>query len=736
MSASDDYDSGHHDGELFFGEDGEDLEDELDDKPTRRAVARVVLTDAVKPIRGKPRPQRFSTFDLETWQWEHPYLASWYGGQGEPVTFQNEPRGAPWLRGRDPGRVCVAQFLDFFLRKENAGTICYAHNGGKFDFLFLLWELGSAGFSQRGYRWRILPIQSGIFRIYVTHPSLGVRKKKLRDGRVIEVPKQSWIFSDSLRLLPMSLDKVGESFEVGRKTDLRKELGLPPIPKGATRQQKLDASAQLFDVLARPQNRAIAIKYNRLDCRILYDGLRKYEEHIRAIGGEMKGTTPSSSIDVYRRKFQRRDIFTNKHISTCGELGRIASKCRGCGHEAIRDAYSGGRSEIYTTRGVDLNYYDYNSHYLSCMAERMPVEIATVIEGGDEAQLWRSARGQGIGIIDCDVSIPEDCYLPPLPWRERSGGSAAKLLFPVGSFSGSWDTEELRLLPLVGGRITKIRRQLWFGGSTVFEDFVKAIWAYRRKGDTAALRELAKLLGNANYGKWAQRPESIEYFVDPSVQEALDRQLVPYAGLEQLGVFVGAADREASHIAPAISVHVCSIARSRLWRTNFHILQAGGRIYYSDTDSTMVSGYYQEDSKELGGMKLEHHIRRANFQRPKAYEFQCYADCPAKSCREAETDEQHTIKAKGLGRGLGAPIDYAEWERMINTTLPPKSRKVVRQRISQFKESYKAHARDGRRFPYVITQPKGIIGDYDKRTLCADGVNTVARVVKNNVLVT
>jgi len=139
-----------------------------------------------KPYNGlTPRPAiatatRKAAFDIETIGWTEPYAVGFYNGK-EFKLFE--------------GRDCIKTFLEFFLTKKQRHLITYAHNGGKFDFSFLLQELVQ---NKKYEHWNIRPVR------------IGARITEIR----VQHGKQHWILRDSVAFLPFSLKKVTHNFGV------------------------------------------------------------------------------------------------------------------------------------------------------------------------------------------------------------------------------------------------------------------------------------------------------------------------------------------------------------------------------------------------------------------------------------------------------------------------------------------------------------------------------------------
>lgn len=622
----------------------------------------------------------------------------------------------------------IDRALAHVLRPEYAGWWVYAHNGGNYDFTFFLRRLILDPAYRSKYTVDIIPIGSTVVTFTVTEvdPGMHVKSCPLKKCRGCKAKRkdnrdQKWTFVDSARSLPMALEEVGDVFDTTKKV-------------------KLTVS---YDELAQKRNEKTMRHYLQVDCIALYDGLQKFHKTINDMGGQVGVTLPSTSLDLFRRVFQKDDIHTNRHYLRCPNYGKpvkrgvndvcppevagygpdgkpLVSYC--CLHDFIREAYFGGRTEIYRMefkpyhdekgRWVDrANLYDINSHYPHCMLEPMPVGPAIEMEGLSEANVYSNARRM-VGIVDCEVEIPRDCYLPPLPVKHEG-----KLMFPTGRLRGTWDTAELCLLPKVGGKILKTYRSVWFTTEPIFIRFIRQLYKLRNKKDpnwNKGLDRIAKLLMNSLYGKWAMKVTRTKIVIHPSSPEG--KQCINF----EADVWAEDTIVNPIYILPQLSVHVTSVARARLWEINNKVLQDGGRIYYNDTDSLVCSGATLETGADLGALKNEATIKRAVFALPKLYLIE------TDESNEDKTKEANLkIKSKGLGPGIRPaeegddPLDGQLSEKEF-FDLVRKGVPITRTRITKLKEALNDYARNATSFPRVISTPKAMKTAYDKRTVLDD----------------
>lgn len=642
--------------------------------------------DILRRMSGKPRARRFATIDIEATDWVKPYAVGFYDGR----EYQD------WI-----GSDCIEKALNFVLQPKYVGYWIYAHNGGNYDFTFFLRRLLSRSMERR-FKTEITPLGSCMFRLDVyEYDKDGDKRHTAKDWKV------KWTFIDSARLMPIKLSELGDTFGITKKVELKMS----------------------YNELARPENRELMRHYLKTDNVSLYQAIDKIQTIINDLGGQIGPTLPSTSLDLFRRRFQKDDIYTNRHFLECKDYGQKNkdAECKGCGHAFIREAYFGGRSEIFRMQyrpspGHEEAYlYDVNSMYPACMLEPMPIGSGILMEGMTEKQVYDNALMK-TGIVDCDVYIPEDCYLPPLPVveKDKHGKRKGKLIFPVGYFSGTWDTAELCLLKKVGGKILRTRRSMWFDEATIFTRFVKTIYKYRDKSLPTwnkGMDWIAKILLNAAYGKFAMRENRSRFVIHPDDVE----NLTPIDFTAD--IWEEDVEMSASYIVPQLAVHITALARRQLWTILSGIVADGGRIYYCDTDSVVCSGVKLPTSKELGALKLENVITRAEFVLPKLYLIETQEESKKK---RAETHLK--VKAKGMGPGirvnedgddsLDGQLSEKEFFDLVKNGVP-----IQRHRMTKFREALSGYLKKATEFPRVIASPKQLQSKYDKR-IVLDDLNT------------
>lgn len=532
------------------------------------------VPEFLEPLSGKRKKRRrFATLDIESKDGDQidlplddpdrdpqrpgftrPFLTAVYNPharKGDPTyqEFRDEPHLSDrhWrTRHLHPGG-CIDKLLSVILTKRFRNFVFYAHNGGSFDYLFFLAWLRA---HDDEFGFTVIPIQTTIQLLRVWE----------RDPESPDVPgKNRWEFLDSMRLIPMGLDRACKSF------------GLP---------------TKLQHDLAMHEDDPRWSDYLKQDCVALWELMTRFHDMIEELGGEVGITTPATAMRLFRRRFLGQDgspprIARHRHWREC-ELGAM---CDGCAHAWIRRGYYGGRTEIFRFFATGVRYYDLNSSYAAAMREKMPTGRRVVEQGHLDWCRHPSQGGRYSGFAECTVSIPAHCPIPPLPHRHRE---TRKLVFPAGRFHGVWSVEELLLLsdPLVGGEIVHVGRVCWFELEDVFSAMIDTLWRFRDKAQPdydPGLDALAKLLINAGYGKFAMRPERTSIVFRRSVdanhcflcgeEKPIERDHCaacdgskPAQSDIDADVWYQAQFTDAAYIIPHIAAHITALARVRLWR--------------------------------------------------------------------------------------------------------------------------------------------------------------------------
>ena len=300
---------------------------------------------ALQPLKDTPStPTKIGVFDIETINWTEPYALGFYDGDNLKIF---------------DGRECIKLFLEEFLRRKYAGLIVYAHNGGKFDFSFILDEI-----MKFEDEYKIEPMRSG--------------------ARILQIKftknKQSWILRDSMSIFNnFSLAKLTKNFEV---ESLKGDFDHNKINWDNWEDLKPEWEPYLTN-----------------DCLGLHQVMTKFEQFlIENFGVDLHKNITLAQISMR--------VFRKKHLKI--KIPNYITQ-----EDDIRKSYYGGRTEIFKTYGENLNYYDINSLYPYVMHKyKMPVGVP---------RLTYAMRVHEFGIAHAQVYVPEHIKVPVLPYRSESG---------------------------------------------------------------------------------------------------------------------------------------------------------------------------------------------------------------------------------------------------------------------------------------------------------------------------
>lgn len=641
----------------------------------------------LEPLSSKVKRTRFAIVDIESKDGDsqrpgftRPFLIGVYDSERrEYVEFRDEPHllTRDWTeRAVLPGG-CIDKTMSYLMSPLFKNYNIYAHNGGSFDHLFWLEWLRR---HQDEYGFEVVPVQS----------SIQVIKVWMQPQDEETEVRQHAAFLDSMKLLPMGLDRACQTFGLPGKVS--HDLGMhEDDPQWSV--------------------------YLKQDCLALAEVLLKTHDLVEnRLGGEIGMTAPSTSMKLFRRKFLARKDSVKRipryaHWTGCKDK----ENCTGCAHEWIRRGYYGGRTELFRTHGEGLHYYDINSSYVAAMKETMPVGNRYVEEGRLDWRLYE----RNCGFVECMVHVPEDCPIPPLPFRHPL---THKLMFPSGTFHGVWSTEELKLLedPMVKGEILDVRKSVWFGRKNVFGGMVDELWRLRDKSQEdydEGLSMLAKLMGNSLYGKFGMKTERTSVvFRKEFTGKTCFLCGAPVEGIRLCPACHGSKSAsgdssdwvwyqkkkvEASYIIPQIAAHITALARVRIWRFMKQAIEAGGNIYYTDTDS-IITDAVLKSSTELGALKDEYpgQLLRGEFIQPKVYML------------EADSFTEAKVTMKGFPKKLRTKENL---ERLKNKeTLDYINLERVR---TLARKGFTAG-------PQMRNVKKSFKSDYDKRVINPDGLTT------------
>lgn len=298
--------------------------------------------DGFQPGKRLPtKPTTFYVCDIEAIEWTEAYAIGFTDGK-QYIQFDD--------------KNCIEQFLDFFLTKKFRSSICYAHNGGKYDFTHILHTMRTTE-RFRGYEIRPIRLQGAFVDIAIIKN------------------KHKWTLRDSFRLMPFSLKAIGEKFGLETK-------------KGAFDHKKINWHNWR-------ELRAEWQPYLQNDCKTLYEALRKQENYLREKYGvtlKRNITLPSVSKDTFQKNYLKAPIANHRAVE-----------------EDIRKSYKGARVEIFKAITHNAHHYDINSLY--------PYVMRTYKYPVGSPVKTRNITLKDFGIAFVTVTVPPTLNIPVLPYK-------------------------------------------------------------------------------------------------------------------------------------------------------------------------------------------------------------------------------------------------------------------------------------------------------------------------------
>jgi len=331
-------------------------------------------------------------------------------------------------------------------------------------------------------------------------------------------------------------------------------------------------------------------------------------------------------------------------------------------------------------------------------------------------------------------------------WRATPATSGVPVVARTSHLAETIDA--LWMVPVLGGEDAEIT-------SITLEGDVECVCISVDAEDHLYVTRDNLVTHNSLYGKWAMKHErtSIVFskFNDSNhcflcQKECEDGLCTDCEGSKPASdhsgdVWYKANRVEAAYIIPHISSWITSLARIRLWQYMRQAVDAGGIIYYSDTDS-IITDVTLPSSNELGGLKNEYpgHNLTGTFVQPKVYMLESDKfDQPKvtmKGFPYRNVDSPHKTCACDVCKASKKPV-HVKSDKEFKSCPCPEC--IIRCKENLLKlqagetlewrqlEKIRTLAAIGfKRGPVMRKVKKSFRGSYDKRVIQPDGVTTKA----------
>jgi hypothetical protein len=345
-------------------------------------------------------------------------------------------------------------WIDLFdeLSKINSikNSIIYCHNLGHFDGYFI-------------YK-AILNLPN----IDLTKVSCIIDDKHKFIGIEAIINNQKFIWKDSYRLFPLSLEELCKMFNItgkfGKYNLLFNKIDLFNNSELLTQfiEYAKQDSVALLNVLLKAQS--IYISNHKIDIATIW-------------------STASLSLKIFRQNFQKHDIpILSKYLDN-----------------KIRESYFGGSTDYIRKYGENLHYYDVNSLYPFAMCNPMPLEYLGEFEGFN----LDLNDPDTFGFIEAKITAPKGIEIPLLPLKYKG-----MTVHPNGTWIGTYFSEELKTVAKYGYKI-QILKLYKFSKVDLFTKYIEFFYNIK-KNSTGSLRFIAKMHLNTLYGYFGRKLLMIE----------------------------------------------------------------------------------------------------------------------------------------------------------------------------------------------------------------------------------
>jgi hypothetical protein len=576
----------------------------------------------------------------------------------------------------------ILNCLDDMLISKYNKFIFYAHNFSKYDIIFIYNVLLKANI-KKGFEYYIL--NTTMKDNIIIRLDIKIKKKTIISNRneqeteTVETETNSTIlkkknkttktnkntntntknlktnikfikisFVDSLLLLNNNLDKLSKEFNVKTKKG--------QFPHSFVNRTNLKYIGKKPDISYYPSITEIdykniknlnwnlkeeCLQYLHYDLTSLLEILKEFSKYIFInFNSQMTEalTITRLALNIFKNKFYKSNKIKEKNIPLINKLYLF---------NYIKTAYYGGITEVYKPYGSNLRYYDVNSLYPFVALNDM---------AGTECHYLESYEEKGLnltnlfGFFYCKVKTKNQ-YLGLLPMHINNS-----LILPNGEFYGIWASEELKFAKEKGYEITVIKGYNFNKVDSYFKEYILKLFDIK-KNSTGSTKIISKSLLNNLLGRFGLNfikpisqtmnltkrdyifstrkinsqkilnEEKVLVTYQPNVSEEIcsEHGLDYFKVLEKeskinieksLDVF--------KDVSIPISAMITAYARIYMTKIKLEILNKGGNIFYSDTDSIVTDLDLnliepQLIGKELGQFKLEYLIKEAYFISNKTY---------------------------------------------------------------------------------------------------------------------
>lgn len=496
-------------------------------------------TACMQKIRPKKKSQQYNTkivaWDIETFMEDDEFVVycsglAWGDKTKQFFTHENN-----------------LQFFIMFIKDnitEFSNFTFYAHNGGKFDVLFLL---------------RDALLKDNEIEI------LGTKLLELNNaliGLSIKYKGHQIHFKDSYSLFQSSLKKITKDMKVN------------------TSKGEIDHDG--INVHTYNDQRDKILEYHRCDCVGLLECLMLFSKQVY-------DEFQVNITDCYTAASLSKKIILSNYLNTKYGIYRLDSST----DEFIRRSYQGGRCECFMLGDVqDVYYYDFTSLYPYTGTQRLPVGKPKII---NETNITNIINNYPMSFVECDVIGTKEMLRDNLPLHGIVKDS--KFIFPYINTPTRMVlfSQEIRK-GLTYGYQYKVIKCIAFDQECVLRDFFTDCFQKKKNakqnGDES-LTHMWKIIINSGYGFWGYTPynkDTLKMYKSNGWLEYLKKNRLKAVNSVKPYTFARVnSDQFSSDTNVAIASAITSYARVLLHSVLNDVKKKGFDIYYCDTDSIMCN---------------------------------------------------------------------------------------------------------------------------------------------------
>lgn len=451
-------------------------------------------------------------------------------------------------------------FMEYLSGKN---TVCYFHNL-KFDGEFIIYWL-----LKHGFEYNEKPFNK-TFSTLITDNGIWYSISVIFEKKNKTYKKVT--FYDSLKKLPFPVATIAKAFNL-------------PMSKGEIDYKAYRAPGHE----PTPEEKDYIIK----DCRIVAEALQ-----IQFAKGLKKMTNASDAMGWYKKVIDKKNFerwFPTFPIEIDSD---------------IRRAYKGGftylNPRFKDARGLKGLTLDVNSLYPSVMYDcLLPYGYPTFFEGAPE---YDENFPLFIVRLDCafdlkpghipTIQLKNNYRFQPTEYLTTTEGEVHTLVLTSVDLELFLEHYDVSSATYVSGWKFK-------GAKGLFREYID-YWMHIKETTTGAMRQLAKLMLNSLYGKFATNPRARKKY--PGMVE----DVVMYA-LDEV--------EEREPIYTAMGAFITAYARDKTIRSAQAVYD---RFIYADTDSLHLVGYEMPEGltvhpSHLGAWKHEGYFSDSKYIRAKTY---------------------------------------------------------------------------------------------------------------------